>query len=125
MMGFEIATAVRERIPLTVIVFNDGSLNQIRQQQLADYGATSGTELGPLDLAAFADTVGATYAAVATPTDLALALAPQSGVRLIEVPVGDSPAIRTRAIRARTTRVVRSLLGSRTTARLKALITRR
>ena len=61
MTGFELGTAVRERIALTVIVVNDGCLNQIRMQQLREFGASSGTELGQLDVGAFADTIGSGY----------------------------------------------------------------
>ncbi|HWH51405.1 MAG TPA: thiamine pyrophosphate-binding protein, partial [Gemmatimonadaceae bacterium] len=38
MSGLELLTAVRERIGMSVIVFNDGQLGQIRLQQLSNYG---------------------------------------------------------------------------------------
>ena len=49
MSGLELATAVREKIDLTVIVFNDGYLNQIRMQQLSDAGRDHGVTLPAID----------------------------------------------------------------------------
>ncbi len=125
MTGFELATAVRERLPLTLVVLNDGYLNQIRQQQLADHGVASGTELGPLDVAAFADAVGASYVLADTPHGLATALGGSlhaAGVTLVEVPVGDTPAIRAAALKARAKGAARATLGNGVSARLKALV---
>ena len=127
MMGFELATAIRHKLALPVIVLNDGSLNQIRQQQLSEFGAASGTALGPLDLAAFADAVGADYALASSPAELSAAVAmglASATVSLIEVPVGDTAAIRKGAAKARAKSLVRSALSERTSARLKALIGR-
>src|SRR6185437_11466016 len=42
MSGLELAVAVREKLSLTVVVFNDGYLNQIRMQQLQDCGRGHG-----------------------------------------------------------------------------------
>ncbi len=125
MMGFEIATAVREKIPLTIIVFNDGSLNQIRLQQLAEYGAASGTILGSLGVAAFADAVDAEYVLAATPAELAGIFAcgrRGDGVRIVEVRVGDTAAILGGALRIRSKRVARGMLGDRMRERLEALL---
>ena len=52
MSGLELATAVREQIDLTVIVFNDGYLNQIRMQQLGDAGRDHGVTLPVIDFQA-------------------------------------------------------------------------
>jgi acetolactate synthase I/II/III large subunit len=124
MMGFEIATAVREGLALTVVVLNDGCLNQIRLQQLAEHGVVSGTELGPLDLRAFADTVGAEYALGDTVENFASSMSSASasgGVTLIEVPVGDTQAIRGTALKARAKRIARQALGDRLSGVVKIL----
>ena len=63
MNGLELAIAVRERIALTVIVFNDGYLNQIRMQQLQHSGRDYGVTLPLLDFKALAAAVGARYVA--------------------------------------------------------------
>lgn len=125
MMGFELATAVREGVSLTAIVFVDGCLNQIRMQQLGEFGAASGTEIGKLDLCAFADTVGARYASTATPAEVAALVAEcaaADGVTLIEVPVGDTPSIVARAMTTRVKGAARATLGEGISARIKALI---
>jgi acetolactate synthase-1/2/3 large subunit len=57
----ELLTAVREKIDLTVIVFNDQAFGLIRRQQLADYGHASGVDLHNPDLAALAGAVGCSY----------------------------------------------------------------
>ena len=95
MSGMEILTAVRERIPLTIIVFNDGALGQIRIQQLSSFGHSHATDLETPDLALFAQAVGAAY--VRLEGDAARALGDamnSSDVTLVEVPVGDSPSVR-------------------------------
>src|SRR5262249_36853940 len=66
MSGLELAVAVRERLALTVIVFNDGYLNQIRMQQLRDSGQQHGVALPDIDFAALAMAVGARYVAGGT-----------------------------------------------------------
>ena len=42
MSGLELATAVREGVPLTVVVFSDGVYGQIRDYQLIEYGRAHG-----------------------------------------------------------------------------------
>ena len=45
MSGLELLTAVRERLPIVVLVFNDGQLNRIRLQQLSQFGQPVAVEL--------------------------------------------------------------------------------
>ena len=52
---------MREKIDLTVIVFNDGYLNQIRMQQLSDTGREYGVTLPAIDFQALAAAVGAEH----------------------------------------------------------------
>ena len=90
--GLDLATAVRERVPLTVIVFVDGALGLIRQQQVREFGHAHGTEVASLDLRSFADAVGADYLAFAGPEGAAalrVAIA-SDRVTLVEVAVGGS-----------------------------------
>jgi acetolactate synthase-1/2/3 large subunit len=128
MTGFELATAVRERVALTLIVSNDGCLNQIRMQQIREFGVASGTELGLLDVGAFAAAVGADYRYAGSPgaLDVQVRSAIADGrVTLIEVPAGDTTAIRAGALKARAKGAVRAALGQGIGARFKALISGR
>ncbi len=126
MSAMELATAVREHIDLTVIVFNDGYLNQIRVQQLADTGRDHGVTLPVIDFQALAAAVGANYLAC-EPGDLtALAGAGRaSGVTLIDVPVTDSRAISVGATKSRVKSYVRRALGLRAGGLLRRLLRRR
>jgi acetolactate synthase-1/2/3 large subunit len=91
MSGLEIATAVREKLRLVVIVFVDGAYGLIRFQQLAGTGRTFATELVPVDVAALADAVGARHVRVEGDADATLRNAIAfDGVTLVEVAVGDS-----------------------------------
>jgi acetolactate synthase I/II/III large subunit len=93
--AMEIVTAVREQIPLTVIVFNDGVLGQIRLQQFARFGRSHATELLTPDLALLAQALGANHLYFDGDAENALQEVISSGsVTLVEVSVGDSNAIR-------------------------------
>lgn len=61
MSGMELRTAVRERIPITVIVFNDAAYGQIRMQQHSSYGHSIGTQLLPPNMELLASALGAKY----------------------------------------------------------------
>jgi len=94
MSGMELLTAVREKIPLAVIVFNDGRLNLIGLQQFAEFGHSESVDLLNPDFGAFADAVGARYALVDGNAEVVLRTAVNSThVTLVEVRVGDSPEI--------------------------------
>jgi acetolactate synthase-1/2/3 large subunit len=61
MAGLELATAVREDLDLTVVVFNDGHLGQIRIQQVEDHGYAHATRLSHIEFGHLAEAVGASY----------------------------------------------------------------
>ena len=125
MSGLELATAVRERIAVTVIVFNDGFLNQIRIRQIRDNGVGAGVDLPHFDFAALAATTGATYyRAGADVGALLTTLVKGPGVNIVDVPVGDSPAIRASEYLARTKSAARFLLGKRMTDFAKRILRR-
>ena len=89
--GLEILTAVRERVPLVVVVFNDGQLGLIRLQQLGDYGRTHGVDLANPDYGGLAAALGADYALVQGDPGVAVAAVLQAGrPAILEVLVGDS-----------------------------------
>ncbi len=93
----EMATAVRHRIPLTAIVFNDGAFGNVRRIQQERYGnRLIGSDLANPDFVAFAKSFGAEAARVKSPEELRQALrrafAHRDGPTLIEVPVGPFPS---------------------------------
>lgn len=91
MSGMEILVAVRERIPITVIVFNDGALGQIRLQQLSSFGRTHATTLLNPDLPLFAEALGAAYVHLESDGERTLREVLNSDrVTLVEVNVVDS-----------------------------------
>ena len=93
----EMATAMRHRIPLVAVVFNDGAFGNVRRIQQESYGnRLIGSDLANPDFPAFARSFGAEAARVTSPQDLRGALrrafAHRDGPTLIEVPVGALPS---------------------------------
>jgi thiamine pyrophosphate-dependent acetolactate synthase large subunit-like protein len=91
MVGMEMATAVQNRLPIVIIVINNGVLQNVMAQQAVPFGVTLHTP----DFVAFAKAFGATGEAIDGDTDvdavLARALAHRDGPFLIDVRV--SPAL--------------------------------
>ena len=112
MSGMELLTAVRQRLPIPVVVLRDGGYGLIRLQQLRYSGRTHGVDLQPLDLESFAAAVGAGFARVDgnLSETIRTALA-ASGPTLIEVGAADSPAIRRVAASGRLRAAGRRTLG--------------
>lgn len=93
----EMATAVRHRIPLTAIVFNDGAFGNVRRIQQERFGnRLIASDLANPDFVKFAESFGAAADRARTPEELrgALrrALARRDGPTLIDVPVGAFPS---------------------------------
>ena len=93
----ELATAVRHRIPLTAIVFSDGSFGNVRRIQEESYGnRLIASDLANPDFVKFAESFGAAAERVRTPEELRAALrrgfARRDGPTLIEMPVGPMPS---------------------------------
>ena len=74
MTGQELETAVRYETPILVVVFRNGMHGTIAMHQAREVGRTAGVEIGEVDLAAYARSLGATGYAVRDPEDLAPAL---------------------------------------------------
>jgi acetolactate synthase-1/2/3 large subunit len=111
MSGMEISTAVRDRIRVLFVVFNDGHLNQIRLQQISDSGQSFGVDLATIDLGTFAESIGARYLLFDELGSEGSGLDSQDidGPTILEVRVGDSWAMRSRAAGARLKDVARSI----------------
>jgi acetolactate synthase I/II/III large subunit len=112
MTGLELLTAVREQIPVVVVVFNDGQLNLIRLQQLKEFGRASGVDLLVPDLEQFAQSVGAHYRAATNELSKTMAEAlEQKRPTLIEVAVGDSRTIAGVRAKSVARETVRKIVG--------------
>jgi acetolactate synthase I/II/III large subunit len=61
MTGFELLTAVRERLDLTVMIFNDSALGLIKELQKAIYGRTSSVDFINPNYKLLTDSFGAKY----------------------------------------------------------------
>jgi acetolactate synthase-1/2/3 large subunit len=93
----ELATAVRHRIPLTAIVFSDGSFGNVLRIQEENYGnRLIASDLANPDFVKFAESFGAAAERVRTPEELRRALkrgfARRDGPTLIDMPVGPMPS---------------------------------
>jgi acetolactate synthase-1/2/3 large subunit len=93
----EMATAVRHRIPLVTIVFNDGAFGNVRRIQQERFGnRLIGSDLANPDFMAFAKSFGAEGWRAKGPDELRQALrralSHRDGPTLIEVPVGAMPS---------------------------------
>jgi thiamine pyrophosphate-dependent acetolactate synthase large subunit-like protein len=122
MTGLELLTAVREKLPVVVVVLNDGQLNLIRLQQLKEFGRASGVELLVPDLELLAQAIGARYSTAANDLSKAVAAAlEEQGPTLIEVAVGDSRTIAGVRAKSLARETVRKLAGPTVVGWLKRL----
>jgi acetolactate synthase-1/2/3 large subunit len=93
----EMATAVRHRIPLIAIVFNDGAFGNVRRIQQERFGnRLIASDLANPDFIKFAESFGAAGERARSPDELRAALrralARRDGPTLIDVPVGPFPS---------------------------------
>ena len=122
MAGMELVTAAREGVPLTVIVFNDGALNQIRVQQYREFGRAHAVDLRTPDLEALAAALSVGYARVGDDPDRALSDAiAASRPMLVEVEIRDSLGIRALRAGGLARQTARDLLGAAGTGWVKRL----
>jgi len=93
----EMATAMRHRIPLVTVVFNDGAYGNVRRIQKERFGnRLIASDLVNPDFVGFGKSFGAEAVRARSPEELRLALrrafAHRDGPTLIEVPVGELPS---------------------------------
>ena len=93
----ELATAVRHRIPLVAVVFNDGAFGNVRRIQQERYGnRLIASDLANPDFVKFAESFGAAAERAKDPAALRAALkralARRDGPTVIDVPVGPMPS---------------------------------
>ena len=70
MSGQELETAVRYGAPILVVVFRNGMHGTIAMHQARDLGRTAGTDIGEVDLASYARSLGADGYTVREPDEL-------------------------------------------------------
>ena len=111
MTGQEIETAVRYSAPITVVVFRNRLHGTIAMHQKRELGRTAGVEIGEVDLAGYARSLGAEGHTVSEPDELVPALRAASSsdaVSLVDVVVAPdliSPTARLSELAAETTRL--------------------
>jgi acetolactate synthase-1/2/3 large subunit len=92
----EMATAVRHRIPLVTVLFNDGAFGNVRRIQQERFGREIASDLANPDFVKFAESFGAMAMRASSPPELGQALrrafAHREGPTLIEVPIGTLPS---------------------------------
>jgi acetolactate synthase I/II/III large subunit len=93
----EMATAIRHRIPLVTVVFNDGAYGNVRRIQQERFGnRLIASDLANPDFVSFGKSFGAEAVRANGPDELRQALrrafAHRDGPTLIEVPVGAFPS---------------------------------
>jgi acetolactate synthase-1/2/3 large subunit len=88
MNAFEVATAVAERLPIVVFVFNDRRLGMVEIGHQTVYGRKPAYPTGPIDFCALAAGLGATVARAQRPGDIAALrelIARRTGPVVVEV----------------------------------------
>jgi acetolactate synthase I/II/III large subunit len=92
----EIATAIRHRIPLVAVVFNDGAFGNVRRIQQERFGnRLIASDLANPDFVKYAESFGAAGRRARNPDELGAALRlafARPEPTLIEVPVGPMPS---------------------------------
>ena len=120
MSGLELATAVREGLALTVVVFADGVYGQIRDHQLLDYGRAHGVSVGRVPVEDVARAFGCDFFPFESMP--ARRWAEPRGVTVVEVPVGDSLGMQRARAAAVAREAVRGVLGPAVLRRVKRWI---
>jgi acetolactate synthase-1/2/3 large subunit len=123
MCGMELLTIAREKLRMTVIVFNDRALGQIRQQQLAQFGHAHATNLNCLSLQSLAEAVGAEYFCLSGDAQGILHRAFRTdGLTLIEVLIEDSMDMKMSAAKGLARGQLRSKLNAPAFSWVKKLL---
>ena len=122
MSGLELATAVREGVPLTVVVFSDGVYGQIRDYQLIEYGRAHGVAIGPVAIEGIARSLGCDYCRFEAMSPGQWART--AGVMVVEVKLTDSAGMRSEQATAILRGAARRVVGPGLLRRLKRLLGR-
>jgi acetolactate synthase-1/2/3 large subunit len=122
----ELLTAVRERVDLVVVVFNNGALDLIRRQQVDRFGYVSGVAVHSPNYAALAEAVGCSYFPVTGDLDaLAREIVATPGVRLVELRLRNPASLQWKQMKSIVRHRAHRALPERAWRLLKELLTRR
>lgn len=105
----ELATAVREKLNLTVLVFCDNSLGLIEKQQSERYGQTHAVELSLPNFALLTESYGARYFDYDNKN--LTTCAATDGVRVIGLPLVPSAKAAGQALKGRISSALKQILG--------------
>lgn len=98
MAGMEALVAMRERLPILFVVFNDGRYNMVHHGMRQIFGEASSYDMPPVDFAAWAGAFGMPAAVVSVPgelnKELVHALLADGGPALIDARIDASVRIR-------------------------------
>ncbi|MDR0922005.1 MAG: acetolactate synthase AlsS [Lactobacillales bacterium] len=86
----ELETAVRLKLPIVHIIWNDGHYNMVEFQEEMKYGRSSGVDFGPVDFVKYAEAFGAKGLRVANKDEFEAALQEgfaTEGPVIIDVPI--------------------------------------
>ena len=122
MTGMELLAAVRESVPLKVLVFTDHRLGLIHRQQVDAYGRAHAVDLGPFEPGALALAAGAAYRRLTG--DPARAVAEWLDLpepALLEVPLAPTGAGRLAEALGSAKAAARGILGRRILETLRRL----
>lgn len=124
--GMELLTAVREQLPIVVIVFHDGQLGLIRRQQIAATGHPFAAEVTSPDFERLADSFGVPYQRYSESNSATIwsDLMKQQQTTLVELRLGDSSSFRAKAAAARLSKSASSSLPDPIRRLLKKLLGR-
>ena len=122
MSGLELATAVREQVPLTVVVFSDGAYGQIRDYQLIEYGKPYGVAIGSVPIEGIARALGCDFVRFGSMGSESWVRS--NGVLVVEVDVSDSRGMRAAQATAVMRGAARRVVGRSLLRRLKRLLGR-
>jgi acetolactate synthase-1/2/3 large subunit len=123
MSGMELLTLVRERVPITVFVFNDGYLNLIRLQQERDFGHGHAVRLMNPEMETLAEACGAAFVRLDGGVREGIRTAIGNGVpTLVDVPLGDSREMSAIRFSRRTKALTRQVFGEGLVGGVKRLL---
>lgn len=88
--GQELETAVRLKAPIVQLIWNDGSYDMVKFQQVSKYGKEAAVGLGPVDFVKYAESMGAKGYRVTSPHELEAVLQQamqEEGPVIVDIPV--------------------------------------
>ncbi|WP_317911919.1 acetolactate synthase AlsS [Carnobacterium maltaromaticum] len=86
----ELETAVRRKLNIVHLIWNDGRYNMVEFQEEMKYGRSSGVDFGPVDFVKYADAFGAKGLRVTKPSELEKVLKEafaKKGPVIVDIPI--------------------------------------